>query len=394
MSPTADFDLIHQQQRQWIRRGLILLLTLSGFALALLNTVVQTTERLLGKIAEEDHCIHTLEASEHLMLDVRRMEASARGYALTHLPDFKKQFNQAESASKTHLILWLNASNQVQQGKKTQSRMLDLFTKRQQQLRLWFQPALEYNQVMLIKSGMAQSDSLEALNQQLTHTLQQRHNQLSREIQQQLHAAVISFVAFAALFFLILIVFFFYLLASLRRDWKQSAEWQQQSMIDELTGLANRRQFQQQAERLIKRMERTHETMALLYLDLDGFKHINDHYGHDTGDQVLRDVAQALRQQVRPYDTIARIGGDEFAMLVSDPIDNPSLERLAQRIIQKIEQGPYQPLSASIGIARYPDHAHSANTLQHAADQAMYLAKKKGKHSYCWADSRQHQTSL
>ncbi|MGL6132829.1 MAG: diguanylate cyclase domain-containing protein [Prochlorococcaceae cyanobacterium] len=149
---------------------------------------------------------------------------------------------------------------------------------------------------------------------------------------------------------------------------------------DLLTGLGNRALLMEQLERDLALARRHHWGVALLFLDLDGFKRINDRYGHAQGDQVLQLMARRLQGVLRETDLLCRLGGDEFVVLVPDAGSDEELRQIAMKLIQASEQ-PLSALahdltlSASIGIARYPNHARSADQLLAAADRAMYVAK-------------------
>jgi diguanylate cyclase (GGDEF)-like protein/PAS domain S-box-containing protein len=151
---------------------------------------------------------------------------------------------------------------------------------------------------------------------------------------------------------------------------------------DLLTSLPNRYLLFDRMEQTIRRARRNQIVFAVLYIDLDGFKKINDRYGHDIGDQVLKQVAERLTANVRESDTVARMGGDEFTIIL-DAIKKPGdAMRVAQKIRAKIETGfdvfaNQVKVTASIGISLYPTHGMDAATLLKAADHAMYQAKKK-----------------
>ncbi len=156
---------------------------------------------------------------------------------------------------------------------------------------------------------------------------------------------------------------------------------------DELTGLPNRFLFIQHLDKALAHAERQHNTIAVLFLDLDRFKNINDTFGHEAGDRVLRASAARMQQALREQDTIARVGGDEFLALVEDYRDPHKLGEIAQRLLTEaaapfeINGHEYQ-LSVSIGIATYPDDGLDAQTLLKNADIAMYRAKTTGKNNY------------
>ena len=138
-------------------------------------------------------------------------------------------------------------------------------------------------------------------------------------------------------------------------------------------------------EKALARASRGQRQLALFFLDLDGFKEINDTFGHIVGDQVLQMVAQRLVGCVRASDMVSRYGGDEFALIIEDSQVDHNV--LAQKILASIEK-PYEIgdqrgfLSASIGIALYPQGARDVQSLIEAADRAMYAIKQGGKHGY------------
>jgi diguanylate cyclase (GGDEF)-like protein len=159
-----------------------------------------------------------------------------------------------------------------------------------------------------------------------------------------------------------------------------SNEWL--ALHDELTGLPNRRSFEDRLSYALDRSRRRNSSVALLMLDLNGFKKINDSMGHYVGDQVLREVGKNLREHVQSFDTLARLGGDEFTMIASDVRGDQSLERLLDDVRLAIERplmvdGQRMVVTASLGVAIYPDDAKDAAQLLRVADQRMYLLKKK-----------------
>ncbi len=156
---------------------------------------------------------------------------------------------------------------------------------------------------------------------------------------------------------------------------------------DALTQLPNRVLLADRLRQSIAQAKRNQTKVAVCYLDLDGFKPVNDTLGHETGDLVLKVIAGRMNEVLRASDTAARIGGDEFVVLLSDLESGdkvrPMLARLLQIIGQPIEvQGQQTAVSASIGVSLYPDHASEADTLLRQADIAMYQAKASGKNRY------------
>lgn len=157
-----------------------------------------------------------------------------------------------------------------------------------------------------------------------------------------------------------------------------------QAITDHLTGLLNRQGFEHALEQKIKVADSEKSALACLFVDLDRFKWINDTLGHGVGDRVLQQVVARMRSQLRSVDTIARIGGDEFAILLSASAAERTGLDVSNRISRAIEQvfevdGQTLNLSASIGVALYPEHAENAAELLQKSDLAMYARKRNGK---------------
>ena len=153
---------------------------------------------------------------------------------------------------------------------------------------------------------------------------------------------------------------------------------------DSLTGLPNRLQFQMQLEHGIAYARRHASLLAVLFVDIDRFKTINDTLGHDAGDQVLVQFAQRLRQCVREVDTVARQGGDEFIVLLTELHKGADAQQVAEKIMKTIAEpfvvnGDLLDVAASIGVAVYPDDDDDIEPLIEKADLAMYAAKQRGK---------------
>jgi diguanylate cyclase (GGDEF)-like protein/PAS domain S-box-containing protein len=162
---------------------------------------------------------------------------------------------------------------------------------------------------------------------------------------------------------------------------------EQLAHYDALTHLPNRSLFYDRLGQAIMMSKRRQRRIVLMYIDLDGFKQVNDSMGHHTGDLLLVEVAKRLRLCVRESDTLARLGGDEFTVILNDTHEREDMEMLAKKIIESIEQ-PFDlqdhavKIGVSIGIARYPDDASTTGTLLIVADKAMYAAKAAGKNTY------------
>ncbi len=168
------------------------------------------------------------------------------------------------------------------------------------------------------------------------------------------------------------------------------AQKQQMNFIayhDTLTGLPNRGSFREKLEHAIGIAKRNERSIAILFVDLDRFKIVNDTLGHHIGDEMLKELAVRIRRTLRDTDTLSRIGGDEFTVLIETLRHPDEVAFVAEHILEVIQQpvhiGSYElGTTASIGIALYPEDGSDANSLIKNADSAMYLAKSEGKNSY------------
>lgn len=163
-----------------------------------------------------------------------------------------------------------------------------------------------------------------------------------------------------------------------------------QAVTDPLTGLLNRRGFYQTVESVLLRSERSDKSLVLLYLDLDGFKRVNDSLGHDAGDRVLRWVSEQMKACLRSFDILARMGGDEFTALLELEFPEQAA-KISEKLIERISicqqiDGLDVALGASIGIAIYPDCGSNLDGLMRAADIAMYESKRAGRQQYRYYD--------
>lgn len=162
-----------------------------------------------------------------------------------------------------------------------------------------------------------------------------------------------------------------------------------QANFDTLTNLPNRRMFHDRLEQETKKSHRTGQLLALMLIDLDRFKEVNDTLGHDKGDVLLVEAAKRISECVRESDTVARLGGDEFTIILSELEDVHSIERVVQDIIGRLAQ-PFALgaekafISASVGISLYPNDTEDTETLLKNVDQAMYVAKNAGRNRFSY----------
>ena len=171
-------------------------------------------------------------------------------------------------------------------------------------------------------------------------------------------------------------------------DYRKARELiSQQANFDPLTGLPNRRLMLDRLEQLIKQATRSQKSLAVIYIDLDNFKDVNDSRGHDVGDELLRSVSARLRGEIRETDTVARIGGDEFVVLLGE-LDRPeNADIIIREILKKLAepfliQDQIVYVTASFGISMFPNDGSDGKALLLGADQAMYAAKSNGRNGY------------
>jgi diguanylate cyclase (GGDEF)-like protein len=161
------------------------------------------------------------------------------------------------------------------------------------------------------------------------------------------------------------------------------------AMHDDLTGLGNRATFEQRLDAALSRSRRHKSPLALLYIDLDRFKQVNDTLGHPAGDALIRQVARRLVAEVRGYDLVARLGGDEFAILIGEPADRQAVESICARVVAELERpfelsGSQAFIGASIGVALAPADGLDRTELTRKADIALYKAKTDGRSRFCF----------
>lgn len=164
-------------------------------------------------------------------------------------------------------------------------------------------------------------------------------------------------------------------------------QYQQLAHYDSLTQLANRHFFQQEIQRMVSQTVRDDGLSALMFIDLDNFKQVNDKHGHEAGDEVLREVARRMQSVLRLSDRLCRLGGDEFALLLPNLPDEAGAEHLAGRLVAAVREpmlihGELMPVGATIGLAFCPFDARDAAGLLNRADGAMYAAKRAGKNTF------------
>lgn len=222
----------------------------------------------------------------------------------------------------------------------------------------------------------------------LSTTLQEKRSRYNNEVSFNVLRGSISFALLALVMMATIWIGYFITARTQRKNEELTELLAYEATHDALTGLPNRRYTYSHLNHAIELANRHKLRLALMVIDLDGFKAINDTHGHNAGDAVLQQVAQRFKQAPRVSDFIARTGGDEFVLIAENVGSTGSLQHLAQRLIECLTE----PIAltdrskimvgCSIGIAIYPDHANDIEALFATADQAMYGAKESGKNRW------------
>ena len=170
--------------------------------------------------------------------------------------------------------------------------------------------------------------------------------------------------------------------------WNDDNRRKHLALHDPLTDLPNRMLLHDRLEMAVKKAVRPKKRFAVMFMDLDGFKLVNDRLGHAAGDEVLKATARILVEEVRVGDTVARLGGDEFVVILEPALNLSEVARIAKRIMAALQKpievnGDTAEIGVSIGVAFFPEHGESPIQLLEAADDAMYAAKAAGKNCFC-----------
>lgn len=322
---------------------------------------------------------------------IAKTDVSMRVFLLSNHLAFSDDFQQAQADIKRELS---NIHQLVSDIKMFKSLMTEIEQITQQNLALvqletqspsgFQESSFQWDKVKFeISMASNLMPKLELLNQKILDKKNEIHSQMQHALQKALGIGV------ALLVVILGILFSGYRrtihLFELAVTSKTAAdEFSHDAYHDTLTKLPNRRYFEKHLTSIFLNAKRSQDAIALLYLDLDGFKRINDEFGHDTGDEALIYVAAQLKPVLRESDFLARLGGDEFAVVVQHASNLSDLKGLTQRIIscfeaQFLANTHLCKLGVSIGVSSYPAHVESVEALINQADSAMYQAKRTGK---------------
>lgn len=237
--------------------------------------------------------------------------------------------------------------------------------------------------------GKREMDALRKTVKEMSQSQSKRRDRLRSQREATMNELKRNMMIASVLFVVMLICLYFYLLRMARLMHEAEQQATHLAAHDVLTGLPNRRLMLEHLNQAIQRCVRHKKGMALLFLDLNGFKPVNDKYGHEAGDEVLKHVARRLSDTMRASDMVARLGGDEFVVLAEDIADKDDMCDIARKIHAEIErpillrEWGEVAVSSSIGVAIYPQDGEDMETLLSNADTAMYEAKRTHSNCFC-----------
>lgn len=225
---------------------------------------------------------------------------------------------------------------------------------------------------------------------EIDHKLEQLRERFEGEIRKRMFASVLGAILLSVLIIGVLLFSYrstTHLLDQVLENQAVAKQASHHADHDLLTGLPNRRSVDVHLANTYQMAKHASQPFAILFMDLDGFKRVNDEYGHDLGDALLIEVANMFKKVLRQSDFLARQGGDEFVLVVGSYLYRQELVQLAQRLIRLFArpvmvQGVPLEIGVSIGIAEFPHHGKHVKQLLHVADKAMYSSKKNGKNRY------------
>jgi diguanylate cyclase (GGDEF)-like protein len=325
-------------------------------------------------------------------------ETGQRGYLLTNNPTFLVPYNGAYAQALSSLDALQQNSKYFPDIAQLQPRLRSLVDRKFATIEASFKIQLgagAYAPHLHITKdgGQATMEEIRTITADAERALLQQKQTIEQRIRNYLTQIVVG-ASFVVVVIATILLFGYrrivYLFEHAAEMQNRAQVLQQQVMLDALTKIPNRRGFEECVQNHFALAQRTGMPFSVFYLDLDGFKAINDEQGHDAGDQALIAATNRFKATMRDSDVIARLGGDEFALVAHNAGDRAQLLILAQRLIAALEQpiavsGSEVKLGVSIGIASYPGNGNSIEDLLAAADAAMYEAKHQGKNRACFS---------
>ena len=364
---------------------ILLLVSTSGVIYYGQRTLLEIEEALPIKLSQQERDIRVLvNEVERLVQDIEFARAntglSTFGVVLRQADEVERYLEQLRGSYKFNDLLGVSVIHA-----KISPAIYDI--------KLWlsegiynFEPTSAHTLKLVLERAEQAHDEAEQLLQEVAQTAESRLNEQAVRIRG--FRAIIVAALTALTVMTIGLVFLGYRLQRIVLALRKSEEQiRYRANYDSLTGLPNRANFTEHLVEAISRGRRNQSLTALLFIDLDRFKTINDTLGHDHGDQLIKQVAERIQQATRATDVVSRLGGDEFTVLLNDVTDDIHASIIAKNILARLAQpyvlqGHEVYASASIGITICPTDGEDANTLLKNADMAMYEAKDQGRNTF------------
>jgi diguanylate cyclase len=351
--------------------------------------------QLIGLTEQKD--LVDIQRYELLQLNSAILDAEngERGYLITNNVTFLESYDTGKIASDKYFAQ-LNKSNQnfpevTSRIAKAKALVDSKFNLMNKSIQVQLRSGAYASHLHLDKdNSKAIMAEIKAVLTQVDNMLYERRQAYQRDIGYKIKTAISGGTTLVLLTFGLLLFVFkrkSFLFEKILEGQGELDHLSYQAAHDMLTGLANRRGFDSRLKSIHAKSRRASTPYAVFYLDLDGFKQVNDVYGHKMGDKILMHVAKSFKHTLREYDFLARLGGDEFALIVESFEDKLELSKLASRLISALDSpmlvdAKQIKLGVSIGIAVYPKDAREVTALIHMADKAMYQAKQAGRNRF------------
>jgi len=370
--------------------GLLLVGTMIAVAAWLVLSALATMNTIATRLEYNGQLISAIQALEAHLVDV---ETGERGYLITGNERYLEPYHEALQELDDHRrkLAGLVAGTPLEASwlPELSARIERKLTIARGNVAARKQGFEVARQRLLAAGGKREMDAIRHLLDEQSEVAERDVRQLWDE-QKQALSELLRKLALAALLLIGALLFIhFRLRREMRRRHEAEVQVEHLATHDSLTGLPNRRWLVVQLEQALKRCERHQRMAALLFLDLNGFKPVNDRHGHQAGDEVLQQVAVRLQHLIRASDFVARLGGDEFVVFIEDIAGDGEVCRVIDKITAEIARPFRLPsgievgLSTSIGVALYPRDGAEMDGLMSHADTAMYAAKESGDNCFC-----------
>lgn len=372
------------------------IILLAIFALIVINTLSYFAYRQMQDLREEtewvEHTYNVMQLSDKVYYNILLLGNSGRAYMLTLDEQYLKEIDNL----KILIFGDLGQLKSLTSDNPSQQKRLQTYDAIIRERFNLLENAIRLMAAKKITHQMLEEEVQKSSN--LTNKMQELHEQINNEEKRLLsmrigvvndHSKQVEFNTMVSdqISNIILLIGLGLLLYQLKLRSQAESKLQHLAYHDTLTGLVNRSYLKKRVNEAIQVAVRHGEEIAVLFIDLDNFKPINDEYGHDIGDFVLKNVSKRLLENVRTNDTVCRLGGDEFVIILSDIRSKEdveiAIEKITALIKHEIRYKNYRFfMTASIGISIYPEHGTDHVALIKNADAAMYRAKEAGGNNY------------